>query len=162
PGAARAAKERRGLPQRAGRRADPRPDHRRRLRPPLPRGRRPGADGGHQHRPAPRLRPTAGRLLRRRERAGPWHPTPPRPGADAGGAATEWVDLAYGGTWGDRVRGVTWANTGEVLSLANRGGNRPSHEGAPDSIDRAIALCRRAGFRRISLRADTDFSQTEH
>ena len=30
------------------------------------------------------------------------------------------------------------------------------------SFDRAIDLCRRAGFRRVLLRGDTDFSQTEH
>ena len=29
-------------------------------------------------------------------------------------------------------------------------------------FDRVIAICRRAGFRRITLRGDTDFSQTEH
>jgi hypothetical protein len=54
------------------------------------------------------------------------------------------------------------ANTGEVLSIENRPGNRPSHEGAFVHCDRAIGLCRRAGFRRILLRGDTDFSQTAH
>jgi len=29
-------------------------------------------------------------------------------------------------------------------------------------FDKAIALCRRAGFRRLTLRGDTDFSQTKH
>ena len=57
---------------------------------------------------------------------------------------------------------VTLANTGEPLYLVNRSGNRPSHERADISLDKAIALCRRAGFRRILLRGDTDFSQTEH
>ena len=38
---------------------------------------------------------------------------------------------------------------------------RLSHEGAAAQCDRAIALCRRAGFRKIRLRGDTDFSQTE-
>ena len=57
---------------------------------------------------------------------------------------------------------VSLANTGEVLSIVNRSGNRPRHEGAADEADRAIALCREAGFRRIRLRGDTDFSQTEH
>jgi hypothetical protein len=41
-------------------------------------------------------------------------------------------------------------------------GNRPSEEGAADEADRGITLCRRAGFRRIRLRGDTAFSQTEH
>ena len=48
------------------------------------------------------------------------------------------------------------------MSLANRSGNRPSHEGAATKCDRAIHLCRSAGFRQIVLRGDTDFSQTEH
>jgi Transposase DDE domain group 1 len=72
------------------------------------------------------------------------------------------VDIAYDGTWGYHPLVVTLADTGEALYLANRPGNRPSHEGAHAYIDRAIALCRRAGFRRIALRGDTDFSQTAH
>ena len=55
---------------------------------------------------------------------------------------------------------VTLANTREVLYLANRSGNRPSHENAAVYFDRSISLCRRAGFRRVLLRGDTDFSQT--
>jgi hypothetical protein len=74
----------------------------------------------------------------------------------------EGVDIAYDGTWGYHPLLVTLADTGEPLFLANRSGNRPSHEGAHTYIDEAIALCRRAGFRRIALRGDTDFSQTAH
>jgi len=44
--------------------------------------------------------------------------------------------------------------------LLNRSGNRPSSEGAAPLYDKAIALCREAGFADILLRGDTDFSQT--
>jgi hypothetical protein len=57
---------------------------------------------------------------------------------------------------------LTLANTGEVLSLVNRSANRPSHEGAADQVDRCLEVCFRGGFRRVLLRGDTDFSQTEH
>jgi hypothetical protein len=48
------------------------------------------------------------------------------------------------------------------LRVVNRPGNRPSHEGAAARLDETIALCRSAGFRRIRMFGDTDFSQTEH
>jgi hypothetical protein len=54
------------------------------------------------------------------------------------------------------------ANTGEPLFVVNRSGNRPSHEQAAFYFDQAIALCRRAGFKKIRLRGDTDFTQSEH
>jgi hypothetical protein len=47
-----------------------------------------------------------------------------------------------------------------VISIVNRPGNRPSHEGAAEQLDLTILLCRQAGFRRIYLRGDTDFTQT--
>ena len=43
----------------------------------------------------------------------------------------------------------------------NRRGNRPSAEGAATRFDQALALCRAAGFRRLTFRGDADFSQTE-
>jgi hypothetical protein len=78
------------------------------------------------------------------------------------GACKQGMDIAYDGTWGYHPLIVSLANTGEVLSLVNRSGNRPSHEGAATELDRAAQLCFRGGFQRVLFRGDTDFSQTEH
>jgi hypothetical protein len=47
-----------------------------------------------------------------------------------------------------------------VLSIVNRSGNRPSHEGAAAEVYRALSVCFRGGFRQVLLRGDTDFTQT--
>ncbi|MDQ3766083.1 MAG: IS1380 family transposase [Actinomycetota bacterium] len=78
-----------------------------------------------------------------------------------GASCKQGIDIAYDGTWGYHPLIVSLANTGEVLSIVNRPGNRPSHEGAAEQLDLAILLCRDAGFRRIYLRGDTDFTQTK-
>jgi hypothetical protein len=72
------------------------------------------------------------------------------------------MDMSYKGIWGYHPLVLTLAETGEVLRLVNRSGNRPSQEGAAVRADQAIDLCRSAGFRKIVLRGDTAFTQTIH
>ena len=76
------------------------------------------------------------------------------------GECKQGMDLSYNGVWGYHPLLVTFANTGEVFSITNRSGNRPSYEGVVPKFDAAIALCRRGGFSDILLRGDTDFSLT--
>jgi hypothetical protein len=78
------------------------------------------------------------------------------------GECKEGADFNYKRQYGYHPLVVTLANTNEVLYLLNRSGNRPSHEKAAGYFDRSIAMCRRAGFRNIRLRGDTDFSQTQY
>jgi hypothetical protein len=76
------------------------------------------------------------------------------------GSCKRGMDINHKKEWGYHPLVVTLANTKEVLAIVNRPGNRPSHEGSPAQADRAIALCRRAGFRKVRLHGDTDFSLT--
>lgn len=78
------------------------------------------------------------------------------------GSCKQGMDISYNRIWGYHPLIVSLANTGEVLSLVNRPGNRPSHEGAAREVDRSLLLCLEAGFRKVLLRGDTDFSQSEH
>lgn len=82
--------------------------------------------------------------------------------AETTGRCKQGMDISYNGIWGYHPLIVSLANTGEVLSIINRPGNRPSHEGAAREADRALLLCLQAGFRKVLLRGDTDFSQSEH
>lgn len=78
------------------------------------------------------------------------------------GEKKQGIGMNYKRQWGYHPLVITLAQTQEVLYLVNRSGNRPSHENSSFFFDLAIDQCRKAGFRKIVLRGDTDFSSTEH
>lgn len=81
--------------------------------------------------------------------------------AETGGVCKEEMDISYDGRWGFGPLVVSLANSQEVLAVVNRPANRPSHDGAVPWIDRSIRWAKEAaGFERVRLRGDTDFSLT--
>ena len=73
----------------------------------------------------------------------------------------EGIGTSYLGVIGYHPLVLSLAQTNEPLFIVNRPGNANSPRGATHWFDESIRICRSAGFRKITLRGDTAFSQTK-
>ena len=110
--------------------------------------------------PDQRIRDLYWCVYQERRRTGCWHFTPSseRSGGKGPGELPEvdykerWVSCRWWSAWPTARRPSSWSIVGA---------NRPSHEGAALWLDRAAQWARDgAGFERVRLRGDTDFSLT--
>ncbi len=107
------------------------------------------ADGVWQRQPASFFSQTA-RHRRRRHRSCP--PT---------AQAKEGMDISYNGIWGySALAGLARQHQRAAVSWPCTAPTGPPTRASVALYDRAIALCRQAGFTDILLRGDTDFSLT--
>ena len=73
------------------------------------------------------------------------------------GECKQGMGMTFKGIWGYHPLIISLANTQEPLYLVNRPGNRPSHDGAAQWIDRAAEVAGES-FDRVYVRGDTDFA----
>lgn len=72
------------------------------------------------------------------------------------------MDITFKGSWGYHPLLISLANTKEVLAIVNRSGSVHSACDAAKYLDTAICTCIAGGFKRVRLRGDCKFSQTEY
>ena len=74
------------------------------------------------------------------------------------GECKQGADFSYKGTWSYHPLLFTLAETGELLRVVNRSGNRPSAEGSAEMLGPCLEMLSEH-FGRILVRGDTKFSE---